>query len=123
LRVAGDGGFQDRPLLKRIADGLEDRVENYGFTHDRSGFRQGHGRVGLHGGLTRLVGTVIMETMPQFMRQGHDLVEGTVKVGHDAAFPHGIHAHTEGSAAFTRTLLRVNPMLLKGTPGELSQFR
>jgi len=64
-----------------------------------------------------------MEAMPQFMRQGHDLVERAIEIRHDAAFLNSIQSHTERSTPFSRALLRVDPVLFKSASGKFSQFR
>jgi hypothetical protein len=77
----------------------------------------------LEWGFIRLKGAVIVEAVPELMRDGHYLVQRAVKVAHHAAFFEGGDFHTVGSAALPGALLRVNPTLSEGGVGEAFQFR
>jgi len=70
-----------------------------------------------------------VEAVPELMRDGHNLVQRTVKVAHSVkvahytAFFESGDFHTVGSAALPGALFRVNPTLSEGGAGEVFQFR
>ncbi len=86
LGITLDFGLQQGEFLLRGAGLSQKGVEHDGLVHDRSGFGQGHGSVGLQGRFAGLVGTIVVEGMPEFVRQSHHLVDAAIEVGHYAAF-------------------------------------
>ncbi len=101
---------------------LEEGIEDDIFTHDGCSFSQSHGCIGLEWGFVCLESTVVMESVSKFMRQGHHLVERTIKIGHNAAFFHSFDSHTISPTTFTRSLQSIDPLIFKGMAGKIGKF-
>ena len=61
--------------------------------------------------------------MAQFVRQGGDLVKGTIEVAQDAALAYARHVHAEGSAALAIALFGIDPVMFKGMAGKGFKIR
>ena len=114
--------FQHRQFLLRILRACQHGLGHDGLAHGGGRLGQRHRRPLLQLGLAGGEGALVVEAVPQLVRQRADLVERAVEVAQDAAFFHARDAHAERPAALAVALLGVDPAIVEGALGKGPQI-